>query len=171
MRRVLPFQPPDFVDLLFDLQTFEIVELGFVALKRTVDVVFSSARVGFFRLQIHEIKHFLLLCSCVSFFFLLSGRFRSTLTAGSRWKMTTRPPLSPVANKSPSWLNSTQDIMSAGDIKKNWRELKNHRSSDYGWPKKGSMSTTLASVSFNIVLWPSKAVLPSVTSSSRVPLT
>ena len=52
MRRVLPFQPPDFVDLLFDLQTFEIVELGFVALKRTVDVVFSSARVGFFRLQI-----------------------------------------------------------------------------------------------------------------------
>ena len=27
--------------------------------------------------------------------------------------MTTRPPLSPVANSSPSWLNSTHDIMSA----------------------------------------------------------
>ena len=29
------------------------------------------------------------------------------------WKMTTLPPLSPVASNSPSWLNSTQDIMSA----------------------------------------------------------
>lgn len=27
--------------------------------------------------------------------------------------MTTRPPLSPVASNSPSWLNSTQDIISA----------------------------------------------------------
>jgi len=35
------------------------------------------------------------------------------LTAGSRWKMTTLPPLSPVARRSPSWLNSTQEIMSA----------------------------------------------------------
>lgn len=29
------------------------------------------------------------------------------------WNITTRPPLSPVANNSPSWLNSTQDIISA----------------------------------------------------------
>lgn len=29
------------------------------------------------------------------------------------WKMTTRPPLSPVAKSSPSWLNSTQDMISA----------------------------------------------------------
>ena len=40
------------------------------------------------------------------------------LTAGSLWKITTRPPLSPVANKSPSWLNSTQDMMSAKKYQK-----------------------------------------------------
>jgi hypothetical protein len=28
--------------------------------------------------------------------------------------MTTLPPLSPVARRSPSWLNSTHDIISAG---------------------------------------------------------
>ena len=40
-------------------------------------------------------------------------RARNQLTAGSRWKMTTLPPLSPVARRSPSWLNSTQEMMSA----------------------------------------------------------
>lgn len=35
------------------------------------------------------------------------------LTSGSCWKMTTRPPLSPVASSSPEWLNSTVDMMSA----------------------------------------------------------
>lgn len=34
-------------------------------------------------------------------------------TSGSCWKMTTRPPLSPVASSSPEWLNSTVDMMSA----------------------------------------------------------
>ena len=34
-------------------------------------------------------------------------------TCGSLWKMTTLPPLSPVARRSPSWLNSTQEMMSA----------------------------------------------------------
>ena len=29
------------------------------------------------------------------------------------WKMTTLPPLSPVASNSPSWLNSTHDMISA----------------------------------------------------------
>lgn len=29
------------------------------------------------------------------------------------WNITTRPPLSPVASNSPSWLNSTQEIISA----------------------------------------------------------
>ena len=38
-----------------------------------------------------------------------------SLTAGSRWNITTRPPLSPVANRSPSWLNSTHDMISAVD--------------------------------------------------------
>lgn len=33
--------------------------------------------------------------------------------AGSLWNMTTRPPLSPVASSSPSWLNSTHEMMSA----------------------------------------------------------
>lgn len=37
------------------------------------------------------------------------------LTTGSLWKMTTRPPLSPVASKSPSWLNSTHEMMSAAE--------------------------------------------------------
>lgn len=36
-------------------------------------------------------------------------------TSGSLWKMTTRPPLSPVASSSPVWLNSTVEIISAGD--------------------------------------------------------
>ena len=35
------------------------------------------------------------------------------LTSGSLLNMTTRPPLSPVANSSPSWLNSTVEMMSA----------------------------------------------------------
>lgn len=35
------------------------------------------------------------------------------LTSGSCWKITTRPPLSPVASSSPEWLNSTVDMMSA----------------------------------------------------------
>lgn len=39
--------------------------------------------------------------------------YRWKLTMGSRWKITTRPPLSPVARRSPSWLNSTHEIISA----------------------------------------------------------
>lgn len=38
---------------------------------------------------------------------------RSRRTSGSRWKMTTRPPLSPVASSSPVWLNSTVEMISA----------------------------------------------------------
>lgn len=34
-------------------------------------------------------------------------------TSGSLWKMTTRPPLSPVASSSPVWLNSTVEMTSA----------------------------------------------------------
>lgn len=40
----------------------------------------------------------------------------------SLWKITTRPPLSPVAKNSPSWLNSTVEIMSAEDT-----EIRNRR--------------------------------------------
>lgn len=36
------------------------------------------------------------------------------LTSVSLWKMTTRPPLSPVARRSPVWLNSTVEMTSAG---------------------------------------------------------
>lgn len=43
----------------------------------------------------------------------LSWSDESQLTSGSCWKMTTRPPLSPVASSSPEWLNSTVDMMSA----------------------------------------------------------
>lgn len=39
---------------------------------------------------------------------------RPRRTSGSRWKMTTRPPLSPVASSSPVWLNSTVEMISAG---------------------------------------------------------
>lgn len=35
------------------------------------------------------------------------------LTSCSRWKITTLPPLSPVARRSPEWLNSTVEMMSA----------------------------------------------------------
>lgn len=38
---------------------------------------------------------------------------RPRRTSGSRWKMTTRPPLSPVASSSPVWLNSTVEMISA----------------------------------------------------------
>lgn len=41
------------------------------------------------------------------------------LTDGSLWKMTTLPPLSPVARRSPSWLNSTHDIISAEILNEN----------------------------------------------------
>lgn len=40
-----------------------------------------------------------------------------SFTSGSCWKMTTRPPLSPVARSSPEWLNSTVDMMSAANRK------------------------------------------------------
>ena len=77
------------------------------------------------------------------------------LTAGSLWKITTRPPLSPVANKSPSWLNSTQDMMSA---KK--------------YQKKGQFCTQVTEA---VSALESKGCcvldLPSVTSSSNVPFT
>jgi len=52
--------------------------------------------------------------------FSIQNREGTLLTAGSRWKMTTRPPLSPVAKRSPSWLNSTQEIMSAEISKGNF---------------------------------------------------
>ena len=74
---------------------------------------------------------------------------RGKLTAGSRWKMTTLPPLSPVAKRSPSWLNSTQDMMSAVRAKQQ------------------SLVTFKVSPRVDVSDW----VLPSVTSSSRVPLT
>ena len=73
---------------------------------------------------------------------------RDKLTAGSRWKMTTLPPLSPVAKRSPSWLNSTQDMMSAVRAKQ-------------------QSLVTLKVSGVDVTDW----VLPSVTSSSRVPLT
>ena len=38
---------------------------------------------------------------------------QTIFTAASCWNMTTRPPRSPVANNSPSRLNSTHDMMSA----------------------------------------------------------
>ena len=37
----------------------------------------------------------------------------------SCWKMTTRPPLSPVARSSPEWLNSTVEMMSAANTNTN----------------------------------------------------
>lgn len=43
MRGVLPPQPPDLVDLLLDLETLEIVELGLVGLEGGVDVVLPAA--------------------------------------------------------------------------------------------------------------------------------
>lgn len=39
-------------------------------------------------------------------------KFQATITF-ARWKMTTRPPLSPVARRSPLLLNSTQEMISA----------------------------------------------------------
>lgn len=44
---------------------------------------------------------------------------KNSLTVWSRWKITTLPALSPVASSSPSWLNSTHDIISAANQRKN----------------------------------------------------
>ena len=122
MRWVLPLQPPDFVYFFFDFQTFKIVELWFVTLKGAVYVVFSSSGIRLFGLQgkisIFSIR-VLTLSHCsyttLSSIFSVPSKVlnRWNLTAGSRWKMTTLPPLSPVASRSPSWLNSTQEMMSA----------------------------------------------------------
>ena len=51
MRRVLPLEPPDLVDLLLDLQALEVVELGLVGLEGAVDVVLAAARVRCFGLK------------------------------------------------------------------------------------------------------------------------
>ena len=51
MRRVLPLEPPDLVDLLLDLQALEVVELGLVGLEGAVDVVLAAARVRGFGLK------------------------------------------------------------------------------------------------------------------------
>jgi hypothetical protein len=41
MRRILSFTPLDLVDLLFDLQGFEVVKFGLVGLKFGVELVFT----------------------------------------------------------------------------------------------------------------------------------
>jgi len=43
-------------------------------------------------------------------------RIVTIVSTWSLWKITTRPPLSPVANSSPSALNSTHEMMSATNI-------------------------------------------------------
>jgi hypothetical protein len=44
MGLIFPLQPPDFVDLLLNLETLEVVELWLVALERAVHIVFPSPR-------------------------------------------------------------------------------------------------------------------------------
>lgn len=50
-------QPPDLIDFLLDLQTFEIIKLWFVTLEGTVHVVFAATYFTVFalwkRLQMH----------------------------------------------------------------------------------------------------------------------
>jgi hypothetical protein len=41
---VFPLQPSDFVDLLLNLETLEVVEFWLVALERAVHIVFPSPR-------------------------------------------------------------------------------------------------------------------------------
>lgn len=42
IRSILLRQPADLIDLLFDLQTFQVVELRLVALKGAVNIVLAS---------------------------------------------------------------------------------------------------------------------------------
>jgi hypothetical protein len=44
MRLISPLQPPDFVDLLLNLETLEVVEFRLVALESAVHIVFPSPR-------------------------------------------------------------------------------------------------------------------------------
>ena len=116
MRWVLSLKPPDLVDLLLDLQALEVVELWLVALEGAVHVVLPPPGMRRLGLEMRKGNK-----GTSGMFDTLSvvadGREnktgRSTLTAGSLWKMTTLPPLSPVARRSPSWLNSTHEMMSA----------------------------------------------------------
>lgn len=42
IRGVLLRQPADLIDLLLDLQAFQVIKLGLVALKGAVNIVFAS---------------------------------------------------------------------------------------------------------------------------------
>lgn len=77
-------------------------------LKCTVDIVVASEHWRY--------THWWLL----QIFVTLKEKIVPTnLTTGNPplWKITTRPPLSPVAKYSPSWLNSTVEMISAGYLK------------------------------------------------------
>lgn len=71
-----------------------------------IDIIFSSSWIGAFRDRITlQIKN--IIKGYYWFYIWIKKCLVFT------WKMTTRPPLSPVAKSSPSWLNSTQDMISA----------------------------------------------------------
>ena len=61
---------------------------------------------------------YMIIIVCHFFIFYFLDHKIILLTALSRWNMTTRPPLSPVANKSPVLLYSTHDMISAVKYKK-----------------------------------------------------
>jgi hypothetical protein len=82
VRRVLPFAPFDFVDLLFNLQRLEVIEFRLMRLKFSVKFVFAGLL-----LPTSE-----MLSAGVPDVFDIRGR-----TLSLRSKRTTRPPLSPVA--------------------------------------------------------------------------
>lgn len=62
-------------------------------------------------------------------------------TDWSRWKMTMRPPLSPVANRSPSGLNSTHEMMSAAWEKKKISNYTKEKTNKYNIPSETSSSS------------------------------
>lgn len=127
---VLLWQPSDLVNFFFYLHTLQVVKVRLVALKRAVDIVLprvpclahllwftfrlpradSEENTAFsMHLQYVYEAIFFFKKACVQKVVVLHCK----LTSVSLWKMTTRPPLSPVARRSPVWLNSTVEMTSA----------------------------------------------------------
>ena len=81
--------------LFFNFEGFKIIEFAFMGLECTVDIEFAWSTIS---------------CRLKDCYY---NENSLKITISDLWKITTLPPLSPVANSSPSWLNSTAEIISA----------------------------------------------------------
>lgn len=115
---ILLRQPSDLVDFLLYLQTLQVVEVRLVALERAVDIVLPRVPrlpcLLWLVFRLETVKKTQVSAEVKFRYVIETERSEGNLTSVSLWKMTTRPPLSPVASRSPVWLNSTVEMTSAG---------------------------------------------------------